>query len=64
MSILELCYHYPAILQFTALANSTIYTNHLHSSTFAIGDLYHRILLGYAIPKHFQSRILDQDCQR
>ena len=64
MSILELCCRSPAILQFTVLADSTNYTDHSCSPILYFGDLYHRILLDYPIPTHFESRISDQNCQR
>ena len=40
MSILELCCRSPAILQFTALADSTNYTDHSRSPILYFGDLY------------------------
>ena len=64
MSLLELCIHQPAILQFTVLTDSTTYTNHPRSPTLYLGNLYHRILLDYPIPTHFELRISDQNCQR
>ena len=52
--------------QYQCLLDSTppTYNNRLCSHSYYFNSLYHRILLDYPIPTHFESRISDQNFQR